>query len=378
MKIRFIIHDINKNGGQERSTLEIVNSLSRKKHEIEVYASTASDLDPSVQYIRVATVLRKPLLVKDFFFRLFASMKISNSAGFLAHATGTSVFFADAFTIQFIQKRWMREIHKVRYISSLKALKERLQVLHDWLWEELVIRLNKNSRYFAISDQVSNDLKSLYGLKDVVIIPHGINQSEFFPNFDQARAEIIQHHPEVKNRKIILFVGAFERKGLRTVLEALSQDPLKSAEWVLLVIGAGPISSMTELARKLGISSKVIFTGSKKNVATYFQASDLFVLPSHYDPFGLVGAEALACGCPSILSASSGCSSLIQRGANGYVLQDSSDSVELAGHIETFFKNADGHRQMRIQAHQSTLQFNWSRISESYEASFLQMQKAEK
>ena len=90
--------------------------------------------------------------------------------------------------------------------------------------------------------------------------------------------------------------------------------------------------------------------GSQKDVIPYYQAADLFILPSHYDPFGLVGAEALACGCPSILSSSSGCSALISEGKNGYILNDSRDDQALSKLILKFLESSQNLEAMRWRA----------------------------
>ncbi len=93
MTIDFIIHDINKTGGQERSTLEIIKNLL-VKNEIRVLASTHADMPSTVSQVRVPVLFRRPLILKDFFFRVFASFLVSKSKNCLSHATGTCAFSA--------------------------------------------------------------------------------------------------------------------------------------------------------------------------------------------------------------------------------------------------------------------------------------------
>ncbi len=374
MKLNFVIHDINKTGGQERSTLEIIKNLS-PRNEISICASTHADVPSAVKTVTVPVLFRRPLVIKDFLFRLFSSFYIpAKTKGSLYHATGTCVFFADVFTIQFIQRRWNQELHKVKHVSFLKGIKERMQVWHDCLWEILIFSLNKNRRFIAISEQVGHDLKNLYGLKDIVVIPHGVNTKDFFPEPLKSKEVINDRHPELKNNLVFLFVGAFERKGLRTLIEALEKistdSKAKNVDWKLVVVGSGPISEMQRLAKKLGLYEKILFVGSRNDVSLYYQAADLFILPSHYDPFGLVGAEALASGCPSILSRSSGCSSIIKHGENGFILEDSSDVQALANLILQFLDKKSLHAEMRSQARSSVESFNWVEISLKYETTF--------
>ncbi len=369
MTIDFIIHDINKTGGQERSTLEIIKNLI-VNNKIRVLASSHADLPEGVIKIGVPVIFRRPLILKDFFFRIFVEFLVSRSKTKLTHATGTCAFFSDIFTIQFIQKRWKQEIHKVQYVSYLTGLKEKIQVFHDSVWESLIFFLNRHRRFIAISEQVGQDLKNLYGLKDVVIIPHGVNSTDFSPDPTAAKKFLALQYPNLGSAAIFIFVGAFERKGLRTLLQALSKVDKIRRDWKLIVVGAGPFAEMKKLSQTLGVLEKIIFVGSQKNVIPFYQAADLFILPSHYDPFGLVGAEALACGCPSILSKSSGCSELITEGKNGFVLNDSRDDETLSQLILKFMENPQDVELMRKNARQSVEQHSWPEVALKYEKAF--------
>ncbi len=374
MKIDFIIHDINKTGGQERSTLEIVKNLTAD-NTMRVLASTHSGLPDAVAKVQVPVLFRRPLILKDFFFRVFVELLVSRSKDRLSHATGTCIFSADVFTIQFIQKKWKQEIQKVQYVSFLTGLKEKVQVLHDVFWESLIFFINRRRRFIAISEQVGQDLKNLYGLKDVVVIQHGVNTSDFFPDEQKAKNALIQRYPQLESGLVFLFVGAFERKGLRTLLRALSEVNKTNSEWKLIVVGSGPVIEMKKLCEATGVLEKIIFAGHQKDVIPYYQAADLFILPSHYDPFGLVGAEALACGCPAILSGSSGCSDLIIEDKNGYILKDSRDDRTLSQLILKFIDNPQKFEMMRKNARQSVEKQGWTEVAVKYQKAFKEVNK---
>ena len=371
MKINFVIHDINKNGGQERSTLEIIKNLN-ENNDITVLSSSFADLPEKLKKILIPVGLRRPLVVKDFVFRFFSYLHLFQLKKELIHATGTCVFFADIFTIQFVQKRWKQEIKNVQYVSFFRAIKEKFQVIYDVYWESLVFWINRKRRFIAISAQVGNDLRKIYGLENVDVISHGVNSIDFFPQKEISEKIIRNRHLELKSDTIILFVGAFERKGLATLLRALKKVCERHQDWKLIIVGSGPQKDMEILAKKLKISQHILFAGPRQDVAAYYQAADLFILPSHYDPFGLVGAEALASGCPSILSLQSGCSDLINEGKNGFLLKDSTDSTELSQLIIAFLSQPQAHPQMRIQARLSVENMNWLKVSKSYEKVFQQ------
>lgn len=99
---------------------------------------------------------------------------------------------------------------------------------------------------------------------------------------------------DIKNR-VILFVGSgFERKGVKELLLILSQ--LKHNFTAFVVGKDKSMAKYTKLTKKLGIGDKVIFTGPRKDVDLFYSASDLFILPSHYDPFSNVILEAMNFG----------------------------------------------------------------------------------
>ena len=107
---------------------------------------------------------------------------------------------------------------------------------------------------------------------------------------------------------MILFVGSgFKRKGLAEFLLALSK--LKS-EYIAIIVGKDKNSQKYKnLAKKLKVNA--IFTGQRKDVNTFYEASDLFVLPTHYEPFSNVILEAMSYENAVITTAQNGASEIL-------------------------------------------------------------------
>lgn len=361
MKVAVVIHDINRRGGQERSTLEIVDGLSQQ-FDVHVYAASAEDLPANVKFHHVPVVLRRPLFIKDFFFRIFASLQLAFTKYDLVHATGASVFKADIFTLQFIHKRWKRERKRLTIYGLFRKLKESFQAKVDSLNEAIVVSLNPKATYIAISEQVKSDLEDLYHIRKVAKIRHGVNLTEFVPSNDQMNLRKKLNLPI--NRRLLLFVGAFERKGLFYLLDAAGKVFAKNSEWDLVVLGDGPIKLAREICHKNKIESRVHFFGNRKNVSEYYAACDLFILPSLYDPFGLVAIEALAAGTPIIVSKDSGSFDLLVAGKNGWGIADGTNISELENILELAF-TSQSLTEMRTHARQSVESESWnSKISE--------------
>jgi len=90
----------------------------------------------------------------------------------------------------------------------------------------------------------------------------------------------------------------------------------------LLVVGDGPgLRDATQLARQLGVSADVEFVGEQDQVAPLLSASDVFLLPSAQESFGLAALEAMACEVPVVASRVGGLPELIEHGVSGFLHQ---------------------------------------------------------
>jgi glycosyltransferase involved in cell wall biosynthesis len=114
--------------------------------------------------------------------------------------------------------------------------------------------------------------------------------------------------PTLNGKRFLLFLSRIdEKKGCRLLIEAFAQVTQQNPE--LLLVMAGPDSSglksdLEQLAASYGIADRIIWTGMITGAVKWgaFRAADAFVLTSHSENFGIVVAEALACGTPVLLS----------------------------------------------------------------------------
>jgi UDP-glucose:(heptosyl)LPS alpha-1,3-glucosyltransferase len=131
---------------------------------------------------------------------------------------------------------------------------------------------------------------------------------------------------------LLAFVGLnYRRKGLATLLDAIAR---LAPRFHGVVVGRDRRArSFARRARGLGIADRVHFAGEAEGVEDIVAAADVFVLPSLYDPFGLVVAEAMAAGRPVVVSRRTGAADLVTHGESGYVLEDERDPDELARYL---------------------------------------------
>jgi UDP-glucose:(heptosyl)LPS alpha-1,3-glucosyltransferase len=131
---------------------------------------------------------------------------------------------------------------------------------------------------------------------------------------------------------VIVFVGSgFFRKGLEFGLKIVANLARRDSRLAIkfLIAGRGKVRSYQRLAARLGIGDQVRFLGNIEEIPQLLAASDVFLLPSLYEPFGISPLEAMAAGLPIIISRSSGLAELLEDNREALLL-DRPDQIEYA------------------------------------------------
>jgi glycosyltransferase involved in cell wall biosynthesis len=138
------------------------------------------------------------------------------------------------------------------------------------------------------------------------VVPYGT----FGPNCDMAAAseEFLARWPELRGKRLAICLGRIHpKKGTDILIEAFAGTLAKDPAWHLVLAGPDQIGWQKELealAARLDVADRITWTGSLAGTLKWgaFSASEVFVLPSHQENFGIVVAEAMACGLPVIVS----------------------------------------------------------------------------
>ncbi len=186
------------------------------------------------------------------------------------------------------------------------------------------------------------------------LITNGVNLSKFYP---QTKSASLQARYKLENKQIILTVGRLiPRKGIDTTIKALPQILKKCPNAHYLVVGTGEFrSSLEKLAKTLGVSDNVTFTGRIENneLTEHYSLCDLFVMPNREmddhdtEGFGLVFLEANACGKAVVGGRAGGVIEAVQDGNNG-LLVDGTNTDEVANTIATLL--CDNTLRKKIEA----------------------------
>lgn len=221
----------------------------------------------------------------------------------------------------------------------------------------------------ATSPQEMADLRQLVSQRGrIEIIPCGTDIDNFQPI---SRAEARQQLGLDPQAKIVLYVGRFDpRKGIETLVRAYAQLVERSADAQnlrLLIVGGsdpqeddgaerqrieGIVDSLGLGASMLhGKGSAIEFVGmvGHDRLPLYYTAADVCVIPSHYEPFGLVAIEAMACGTPVVASAVGGLKFTVVPEETG-LLVPAKDETAFAQAIERILTDDLWTQQVRKQA----------------------------
>lgn len=207
----------------------------------------------------------------------------------------------------------------------------------------------------------------------MVVIPPGVNVSRFYPIPSDEAKMYIGLKPE---DRMILFVGRIEPlKGVDTLLEAMSCLQMKESRPVhLAIIGGDPSASPEEmnvemarlknLCEVLGLDQSVVFLGvrDQDKLSYYYSAAEVVVMPSHYESFGMVALEAMACGTPVIASEVGGLAYLVRDGETGFTIP-AEEPETLCEKLSWLLNDDELHAKMSAQAAAYAQDYAWEKIA---------------
>ncbi len=198
--------------------------------------------------------------------------------------------------------------------------------------ERIYFRASGSRKVVVVGEQVKADLIAHYGVDPsaIVVIPNGFSASEFSAERRVSERASSRAAMGIADEAIaVLFVGnELHRKGFGVLLRAVALTADQRVE--VHVVGKADISDYARLIQQLGLEGRVRWHGPTNDVGKSFAAADLFLLPTQYEPFGIVIVEALAMGIPVITTSLAGAASAIAGSGAGLLQQNPDDVDELA------------------------------------------------
>jgi D-inositol-3-phosphate glycosyltransferase len=236
--------------------------------------------------------------------------------------------------------------------------------------------LSRVDRVIVATLAEMTQLRFLYKASDrkLTIIPPGVDASHFYPIPSDEAKLAIGLKPDAR---MILFVGRIEPlKGVDTLIRAMSclklNNPLSPV--YLAIIGGEPdagsrqmsaeMARLQKLCDELCLAQTVVFMGKRDQdkLPYYYSAAEVLVMPSHYESFGMVALEAMACGTPVIASDVGGLGFLVQNGETGFTIRDGEPDM-LCDKLSTLLNDSQLREAMGKRAVEHAQSYTWDKVA---------------
>jgi glycogen(starch) synthase len=234
---------------------------------------------------------------------------------------------------------------------------------------------NRADRLITCSAYMRDHVADVYGLEEsrIMVIPNGIDPSELVPvaDLDELRARYA-----APDERLVLLVGRLVyEKGFQLALEALPGLIERVGNVRFIIAGSGTHEAeLREQATQLGLDEHGTFLGwiGDDVLHSLYRIADLTVVPSIYEPFGLVALEAMASGCPCLVSDTGGLREVVPNESVGLRFR-SRDPRSLGVMAERLLTDADLRDRMVAEASEHVLTFDWADVARQVEGVYLEV-----
>lgn len=236
---------------------------------------------------------------------------------------------------------------------------------HPFYKPAVTFSINKSDFVTSVSESLKADTLKLFSIKNVIqVIPNFIDldKEKKDPNTPCHRSVMA-----AADERIITHISNF--RGVKRIPDVVKifYKIQKEIPAKLMMVGDGPEKEKAEeLCFELGIQDKVIFFGNSNEIDKILCLTDLFLLPSQTESFGLVALEAMACSVPVISSNSGGLPEVNFDGFSGF-LSDVGNVDEMAKNALTILKDDDVLNKFKRNALSIAEKFDIKKILPLYE-----------
>ncbi len=235
---------------------------------------------------------------------------------------------------------------------------------HPFYKPAVTFSINNSDAVTSVSQSLKDDTLRLFDIKkEIHVVPNFIDTKKYDNPYSECQRELIATEDE----KIITHISNIRKvKRVDDVIEIFDRIQQKMPA-KLVIVGDGPEKkSLEKLCKKKGLTEKVLFVGNSHEVDKILCFSDLFILPSEHESFGLVALEAMACGVPVISSNAGGLSEVNIHGESGY-LSDVGDVDEMSENAIKILEDPEMHLKFKRKAKLISKKFETKAIVPMYE-----------
>ncbi len=375
-------------GGMNVYVREFSRQLGRQGVAVDIFTrrsdTTTPDIVEPFENVRVVTITAGPpaTVPKEALFSYlgeFASeMALFGLRDGVSYDVIHAHYWLSGMTALLLRRYWAAPI--VQMFHTLAALKkEAAKGAADG--QESVLRIESERQLITRVDAIvagnareRAEMTWWYGQcsSKIQTIPCGIDLERFFPqDRAAARAEL-----GLGSAPTLLFVGRIDPvKGIDFLIEGyagLRAGWTGAAVPQLVIVGGeliagelGPdLARVRDHAAKYGVADGLIFRGpqSHERLARYYAATDLTVVPSRYESFGLVAIESMACGTPVVASRAGGLAYTVEEGHNG-LLVPYGDAPALTAALDRALSDDLLRHEMSVGALATAQEYSWADVA---------------
>ncbi len=345
MKIALVRKSYDPYGGAERYLAQFMDRLSQHGHAIHVFANRWEEGkggEPKGHvFFHQVPMIRAPSFVEALSFALFSKRLLQKETFDVIHSFERTLYQDIYRAGDGCHREWL--IQRKKMDPWIKRLSHPVNPLHRSLLflEKGLFQSTRLKKIMANSQRGKEDIIRHYGVppEKIEVIYNGVDLNVFHPqNVELYRRPLREELKIPPDAFVTLFLGSgYRRKGLDGLMAAFVRVREEIPTARLLVAGKDQINEYREKARRLGVENGVLFLGPTQRARELYAASDLFALPTLYDPFSNACLEAMATGIPVLTTRQNGVAELIEDQQNGFLLQDPKDHAVISEKISAFY-----------------------------------------
>ena len=355
-------------GGAERAAVHILNALSPERWQRSMFLFSRTgpyldEVDPSIQLesaaregrsaqwraLRAFVTRTRPQVVVSFL-SYFSVLTAVRAAAVGAHVvfnqqTPMSAFLADG------DYPWRRGWRRTVFNAATRR---------GYAAADLIV---------TTSQGVADDLVTAFGVRrdHIAVVPNPVDLDAVR---EAARESLDPAFERAWQAPVIVAAGRLaEAKNYPLLIDAMA-ILRRSIDARLFILGAGDEeAALRARIRERGLEYAITLCGFQKNPWKYIARADVFALSSHYEGFGNVLIEAMACGVPVVATVSAGTRDIVRDGVDG-VLVERHQPEAFAGALASVLGDPQRRRLMAAAASESAPRFALPRIAQIYDNTF--------
>jgi N-acetyl-alpha-D-glucosaminyl L-malate synthase BshA len=269
-----------------------------------------------------------------------------------------------AYAAYMAKKMLMDEGIQIPIVTTLHGTDITLVGSHPFYRPAVTFSINHSDRVTAVSQSLKQDTIRLFDIKtNIEVVPNFIDIEKIDSVGKPCERTLLAE----KEEKILTHISNF--RPLKRIMDVISIFERLSPEIScrLMMVGEGPEKiKALDYVEKKGLSDKILFLGNSNEIDKILCYSDLFLLPSEKESFGLSALEAMAHGVPVISSNAGGLSEVNKEGYSGY-LSNIGDIDEMVSKAKNLLLNENLHKKFKQQAKKQASLFSLERIIGKYE-----------